>query len=157
MRQTHPLPIHHSWPLHDRARQFALGQLLDHHPLDTELATADAIAAALPGGVRIGEWSCDLADNGLHWSGEVYRLFGLPDAAAVTRDETVALYCEPSRAAMERLRAYAIRHRRGFTLDAEIQPMQGPRRWMRLVAAPICEGDAVVKLQGLKIELPARA
>jgi hypothetical protein len=56
----------------------------------------------------------------------------------VTRDETVALYCEGSRAAMEKLRAYAIKHRRGFTLDVEIKPAQAPQRWMRLIAAPVC-------------------
>jgi hypothetical protein len=52
---------------------------------------------------------------------------------------------------MERLRAYAIRHRRGFTLDAELQPAAGGRRWMRLIAAPACEGDRVVRLHGLKL------
>ncbi len=58
---------------------------------------------------------------------------------------------------MEKLRAYAIRHRRGFTLDAEIQPMQGERRWMRLIAAPVCTGDTVVQLQGLKFLVPTDA
>ncbi len=51
---------------------------------------------------------------------------------------------------MERLRAYAIKHRRGFTLDAEIRPDRGDRRWMRLLAAPVCEGGRVVRLHGLK-------
>ena len=70
--------------------------------------------------------------------------------AAVFRPEAVALYSERSRATMERLRAYAIRHRRGFTLDAEILTAQGGRRWMRLIAAPICESERVVRLHGLK-------
>ena len=51
---------------------------------------------------------------------------------------------------MERLRADAIRYKRGFTLDAEIQPATGERRWMRLIAAPVCEGDRAVRLHGLK-------
>ncbi len=80
--------------------------------------------------------------------------FGFPRGAAVTRDESAAVYCEGSRAVMEKLRAYAIRHRRGFTLDVEIEPAQAPRRWMRLIAEPVCAGDTVVRLQGLKFLVP---
>jgi len=69
----------------------------------------------------------------------------------VGRREVVALYAEDSRAIMERLRAYAIKHRRGFTLDAEIRPALTGSRWMRLIAAPVCEGGRVVPLQGLKL------
>lgn len=152
MRHTHPLPIHHSWPLYERARHFELGQL---HDYDAGLAIADARPSLPPGLARPGEWSCELADNRLTWSREVYAIFGLPDGARVSRDETVALYCEGSRAAMESLRAYAIRHRRGFTLDAEIAPATGARRWMRLIAAPVWEGSEIVRLQGLKMLVPA--
>ena len=96
---------------------------------------------------------CDLGDDSLIWSGGVYDIFGLPRGAAVSRDEAVALYAEDSRARMERLRSYAIRHRRGFTIDAEIRPASGQVRWMRLIAAPVCEGERVVRLHGLKLIL----
>jgi PAS domain-containing protein len=151
VRQIHPLPIHHSWPLYERERHFELGQL---HDYDTGLAIADAGRRLPPGLSRPGEWSCELAGNRLSWSREVYHIFGLPDDARMTRADSVALYCEPSRAAMEALRAYAIQHRRGFTLDAEIAPVTGARRWMRLIAAPVCEGGEVVRLQGLKFRVP---
>ena len=52
---------------------------------------------------------------------------------------------------MERLRSYAIEHKRGFTLDAEIRPAVGGRRSMRLIAAPVCDGDKVIRLHGLKL------
>jgi hypothetical protein len=54
---------------------------------------------------------------------------------------------------MERLRAYSIRHARGFTLDAEIRPAIGGRRWMRLICAPVIEENRVVRLHGLKLAL----
>jgi PAS domain-containing protein len=150
LKHKHPLPIHHSWPLYESARHFEFGQLLGYDSLDFE----PLLAGASPRLQNIGRWSCDLADNALSWSSEVYDIFGLPDGASVSRGEAVALYGEPSRAAMEKLRAYAIRHRRGFTLDAEIRPATGAPRWMRLIAAPVCAGDMVVKLQGLKFLLP---
>ena len=85
----------------------------------------------------------------------VYDLFGLPRGAALSRADVVAMYCEGSRAAMERLRAHAIAHRRGFTLDIEIGPALDRSRWIRLIAAPICEGDTVVGLHGLKTPISA--
>jgi PAS domain-containing protein len=98
-----------------------------------------------------GFWECDLSDNSIVWSGGVYDLFGLPRDAEISRDEAVALYSEESRAKMEKLRSYAIRHRRGFTLDVEIRPAMGGSRWMRLIGAPICDGDRPVRLHGMKL------
>ncbi len=150
MKQNHPLPIHHSWPLFERARHFEWGQVHDYDEIGAEPAIAalrDQAASDLP---KLGQWTCDLAADRLIWSREVYQIFGFPDGARVSRKEAVARYCEGSRAAMETLRAYAIEHRRGFTLDVEIQPVIGADRWMRLIAAPVCIDDQVVKLEGLK-------
>lgn len=152
MKPTHPLPVHHSWALYERERHFALGQVHGYDTLDW--VPGATVVAERP--VQAGVWECDLSDNSLSWSDEVYDIFGIPRGAAVTRDEAVALYAEESRAAMEKLRAYAIRHRRGFTLDVEIRPALTTRRWMRLIAAPLCVGDGVVRLQGLKFIVPTR-
>src|SRR5688500_8168976 len=150
MLPTEPLPLRHSWPLSERGQRFNLGYV---HACEATALAGSAVppieeqALARRG---IGMWGCDLSDNSLTWSAEVYDIFGLPRDARVTREESVALYCEKSRAMMERLRAYAIKHRRGFTLDAEIRPAQGGYRWMRLMAAPICDGGRVIRLYGLK-------
>ena len=151
MKPTHPLPVHHSWPLYERERYFELGRLHGADTLDAVANSADVTAVERFGPALPGWWECDLADNNrLRWSNEVYDIFGLPRGAAVTRDETVALYEEGSRAAMEKLRAYAIKHRRGFTLDVEIKPATAAPRWMRLIAAPVYIDGRIVKLQGLK-------
>lgn len=155
LKQTHPLPVHHSWPLYERERYFELGQIHGVDPLDSVCDLADAVARAPRERPRLGQWECDLRDNRLSWSSEVYDIFGIPRGWAVTRSEAVALYGEDSRSAMEKLRAYAIKHRRGFTLDVEIRPDRAERRWMRLIAAPVCLGDEVVRLQGLKFIVPA--
>ena len=147
MRATEPLQLHHSWALAEQPRHFELGFVLNS-------ALIDMIGPAEVGGLGVhhsGCWECDLTDNSLIWSGGVYDIFGLPRGTEVTRDEAVAFYTEESRAAMERLRSYAIGHKRGFTLDAEIRPAVGGRRWMRLIAAPVCDGEKVVRLHGLKL------
>jgi PAS domain-containing protein len=81
----------------------------------------------------------------------VFDIFGLPRCLKINRNEAVTLYREESRAKMERLRAYAIKQRRGFTIDVELRPATGGNRWMRLIAAPVCDGTKVVRLHGLKL------
>ncbi len=147
MTPIDPLPLTHSWPLFERGLQFELGCVSGCSEVVRIDPALDGLALARHG---IGTWECDLRDDALTWSAGVYDLFGLPRGARLLRPEMVALYSERSRAAMERLRAYAIRHRRGFTLDAEILSAHGGHRWMRLVAAPICKGERVVRLHGLK-------
>jgi len=142
------LPLTHSWPLFERDRQFELGSIVDGEC--ERLVAAFSSAGQIAG---IGRWECDLTDDRLIWSSPVYDLFGLPQTARLLRNEVLPLYAEESRVLMEQLRAYAIRHRRGFTLDAELRPANGGQRWMRLVAAPVIEEGRVVRLQGLKRDL----
>ena len=147
MTSFQPTALTNSWPLWEKPRHFDLGHVLN-------CAVTDLIQPAQIGELGIhhaGCWECDLADDSLIWSGGIYDIFGLPRAAPVRRDEAVGRYCEHSRAKMERLRVYAIKHRRGFTLDVDIQPASGCARHVRLIAAPICEGNRVVRLHGLKL------
>jgi PAS domain-containing protein len=147
LKRTEPLALHHSWPIFEQARHFDLGCVLSS-------AVTDIIEPAQVGTLALhhaGLWECDLTDNSLIWSGGVYDIFGLPRNAKIARDEIVALYREESRAAMERLRAHAIKHRRGFTLDVEINSVTDGRRWMRLIGAPVCEEGRAVRLHGLKL------
>lgn len=145
---TEPLPLHHSWPICEEPRRFDQGWILSSAAID--VLEPGEIGALGPH--HAGYWECDLADNGLVWTGGVYDIFGLPRFARVSRDEAAALYTEESRVAMERLRAYAIKHKRGFTLDAQIRAVSvGEPRWMRLIAAPVCKHGRTVRLRGLKL------
>jgi len=141
------MPLEASWPLFDLDRHFDLGCILNSEAID-------AVQPAAVGDLswhHAGCWECDLNDNRLKWSGGVYDIFGLPRDAVVSREECTAFYSEGSRTMMERLRAHAIRHQCGFTLDAEINAAIGGKRWIRLIAAPVCEGGRAVRLHGLKI------
>lgn len=145
-----PLVLRHSWPIWEQSRQFELGQVLNCAV--TDLLAPQNVGALSPH--HAGCWECDLSDNSLIWSGGVYDLFGLPRGVKISRDVAVASYCEDSRAKMERLRAFAIAHRRGFTIDVEIRAHAlGEIRWVRLIAAPVCAGDRAVRLHGLKLAI----
>lgn len=146
MRPIEPLPLNHSWPLYDLRAHLA--PVL----LDSSIARND-VALAERG---LGLWHCDLSDNSLRWTAGVYDIFGLERDSAVSRPLSAALYAPDSREAMERLRAYAIRHKRGFTLDVDIHQADGMGQCaMRLIAAPVLnEADDVIGLHGVKQLLP---
>lgn len=142
-----PLELNHSWPIYEQSRQFDLGHVLNSTAIDL-------IAPPAVGNLAMhhaGCWECDLTDQSLIWSGGVYDIFGLPRGVEVSRDEAVSFYCEESRAAMERLRAHAIKHNRGFTIDVEIKAAIGEHRWVRLIGAPVYRDGQPVRLHGLKL------
>ena len=143
-----PLPLYHSWPLWDRALHFDLGHVLN-------CAVTDAVLPDKIGELGVhhsGLWECDLADEGLIWSGGVYDIFGLERGSKITREIALRHYSEESRVKLGQLRAHALRHRRGFTLDVDIHAASvGERRRMRIIAAPVCEGHTAVRLHGLKL------
>lgn len=138
-----------SWPLWDQPKHFELGLVLNSVITDGLLPSQ--IGAI--GAHHAGCWECNLADDSLIWSGGVYDIFGLPRGAKISRAEAASLYSDESREVMESLRAHAISHRRGFTVDVQILPATAEPRWMRLIAAPIIEGGRVVKLHGFKLAI----
>jgi hypothetical protein len=141
-------PLLRDWPLRERARQFELGCIV--HGASDELAQ-QAVRQVL-GNSWAGWWECELAGNQLTWTAGVYNIFGLPQCAGVERAAAVSLYCEESRAIMERLRDAAITRRQSFVLDAKVRPASGAgERWMRLLAAPVLADGQVVRLEGLKL------
>lgn len=151
LKPTEPLPLHHSWPLFDRDCRFDLGVAFMPLASPAVISPVELERVAAHSGHKLGRWECDLSDNSLTWSDEIYDIFGLRRGVPVQRAEAVALYSADSRPIMERLRAYAIRHRRGFTLDVEIRPMSAEKRRVRLIAAPVVEEKRVVRLQGVKL------
>lgn len=157
MQATHPDPLllTNSWPLFDAARWMELRRVIalcGEEPASAEEADMPAEAPDAP---PIGIWSCDLADNSLSWTGAVYDLFGIARDEPLTRSLATACYCPGSRRAMEQLRAHAIRHRRGFTLDAMIRRLDGETRWMRLSALPVLSDGKAVRLCGTKQDVTA--
>jgi PAS domain-containing protein len=145
--QSEPLALSNTWPLWERSRHFELGHVLSS--LVTDSIEPTKIGELSPH--HAGCWECDLSNDSLTWSGGVYDIFGVARSTSITRARAVAFYCEESRAKMERLRTYSIKHRRGFTLDVEIRTDLGEQRWMRLIAAPVCIEGRVSALHGLKL------
>jgi PAS domain S-box-containing protein len=149
MAESDSLPLFHSWALFDAGTRFGTDQLDAMVRLHVEDVPEPPVATEPRGGV----WSFDFANERLRWSREVYALFGLPQEERLTRALTVNCYAPRSRMAMESLREHAIKHRRGFTMDAMIRRPDGEARWMRLSAMPILSEGRVVRLCGTKRDI----
>jgi hypothetical protein len=127
--------------------KFAFGYVF--LPKDDVVPGGDELAAD-----GIGYWRCDIAQGDrLTWSDRVYELFGLPVGGEVDRSHVVGHYSAASKAVLERLRGFSIRHECGFMLDAIMaRGARGAPR-MRVPSVPILSGDGVVGLHGLKSAL----
>ena len=99
---------------------------------------------------KVGAWSCNLSNNVLSWTSGVYDIFGLPHGTAFDRRQTLDLYTEESRDALERLRDEAIVRGGSFTLDAQVKRPDGEMRWMRIHAEMVRPVGAAPILHGLK-------
>jgi diguanylate cyclase (GGDEF)-like protein len=102
---------------------------------------------------RVGAWSCNLSDCRLSWSSGVYDLFGLPINTALERRQTVDMYTDESREALERLRSRAIAVGGTFTLDAQIVRAAGDIRWMRVTGEMTHNVHGDPLLHGLKQDI----
>lgn len=134
-------------PLFESRQQFDMG-----HYFDWDAGAAIDLSAGreILEAQRIGTWACELGNSELTWSPTVHDLFGIAQESVANRKKAVTLYREASRAKMERLRAYAIKHGKAFTLDAEIVPANGGRRWIRMIAVPVLVDGRVVRINGYK-------
>ena len=157
MMHKEPLALYHSWPVVETAERLrasapALSNIGAQWPPDPSAPYADALAEQ-----GVGLWAYDLRSDTLRWSAGVFDLFGLPWEARASRPLAVSLYTSRSRWAMEELRAHAIKHRRGFTLDIEIAKVSGEMRSLRLCAAAIVEKGRTIGLCGVKQDITRRS
>lgn len=134
MLPTEPLPLHHSWPIFERGLRLSEGML--------DIGYSPGLAGD-------GPFSCDLTTNRLTWFDATFLLFGLPIGIPPKRECVLPMYRPESRAAVERLRSHAIRHHRGFTIDAAVDAPGQPFRWLRIVAVPDIENGRAVRLRGV--------
>jgi diguanylate cyclase (GGDEF)-like protein/PAS domain S-box-containing protein len=73
-------------PIHWKLLQRRVGHLFQAKRTKEALGESEASLAVAQRIAHIGSWDLDLVTNKLHWSAEIYRIFGFPD------DEVLASY-----------------------------------------------------------------
>ena len=102
-------------------------------------------------------WRCDLTDDRLTWTPDVFDLFGIDRAMTLDRRAIVEMYDDESRELLERLRSQAIATAGSFTFEAWIVRPSGERRWMQVAADTVVARGRVTHLYGTKRDITADA
>ncbi|MFN3820444.1 GGDEF domain-containing protein [Blastomonas sp.] len=132
----------------DRAGPDMRPELVRSRPRPDPTRIARSLAHA-----GIGVFECDLRNDSLLWTRSVYDIFGIDRCKIPHREEIVALYDEPSREMLGRLRSRAIARRTGFTMDARITRPDGAERWVQIVAKVESERGRPAVLVGTKLDI----
>jgi two-component system, sensor histidine kinase and response regulator len=97
---------------------------------------------------HVGGWEIELSSGEVFWSGEMYRLVGMPEGKPPTIEEGLQLYpadVQPViRAAIEK----AVADRSGFVLDLPLIRPDGRQIWTRVTSTVECKADKPVRLIG---------
>jgi diguanylate cyclase (GGDEF)-like protein len=102
---------------------------------------------------KIGVWECNLPDQSLTWTDQVYKIFEIPRGSPLFREQILECYSPASLSALREVRSKAIAERGGFNLDVEITTAKGRRRWIRLTATVECENGVPVRIFGMKQDI----
>lgn len=78
---------------------------------------------------HLGWWSLDIEGDELHWSDEVYRIFGIDDETATPTYETlIALVHPEDRARVRDAISSAVNHNRPYSLERRVVRRDGSQR-----------------------------
>ncbi|CAG1065951.1 two-component system, cell cycle sensor histidine kinase and response regulator CckA [uncultured bacterium] len=102
---------------------------------DERLREAQAMA-------HIGNWNWDITGNGLYWSDEVYRIFGLKPQEFGATYESFLTYVHPDdRAAVELSVRDALANHRAYEISHRIVRPDGAERIVHERAAVMCDAE----------------
>lgn len=94
---------------------------------------------------RVGSWEVDLAQQSVHWSDEMYRMYGLnPDEFRPTSDSITALVTPADRPMMAKAYERCTKERRPFAYDLRIHHCDGQIRILHCRGHPVVDADGVV-------------
>lgn len=102
---------------------------------------------------KIGVWECELASEALTWTDAVYDMFELPRQSKLDRASTLERYEPNCRRELEKLRAEAIEHCSGFTVDVSLRSREGEIRWIRITGDVEQDNGRAVRIFGTKQDI----
>ena len=100
--------------------------------------------------LKMGAWECDLISGHIRWTPGTFYLFGVPAGSTIRREEILEQYESRSRERLEAVRAEAIRHGTGFSIEVDIATRGGFERRLRINAAVERRGGKSVRIFGTK-------
>ncbi len=118
---------------------------------EERLARAQRIA-------RLGNWEWDVQSGEMHWSAEMYRLYGMnPDPGAPGRDRQLDRVHLDDRDMVSRAIVEALRKERPYSLDFRVVSPEGVERFVHEEAEIVFDGTgAAVRMVGTTQDITER-
>lgn len=116
--------------------------VLRHWRAEEQLKQSETLLAEAQRLARVGSWSWDIKTNGVLWSDEHYRIFGMePQAAPVTYDGVLACIHPVDRARFEIRVAHAIRDHQPYECTLRVLRTDGSMRVIKSLGQVVFDSD----------------
>ncbi|WP_019624520.1 sensor domain-containing protein [Thioalkalivibrio thiocyanoxidans] len=135
----------------------AFQDIHDRKQFELRLATSQRLLEIAERVGNVGGWEVDLDAGLVHWSDQVARIHGLPQARSIPVDQGIDHYAPEYR---DRIRAvFSACVEDGIPFDEELQIIdaQGHRVWVRSIGEPVFDETGTVrKVEGAFQDISAR-
>lgn len=132
--------VHLNWQsIQDKAGN-SLGvrtSILDITPriqLEQALRQSEARFAAAARVAKLGHWEWSLAEGGLHWSEEIYRIVGLPQETRMSYERFLGLVVPAEREQVDQAIQHALKHEQSYSKECQLRRSDGATRYVQTQA-----------------------
>lgn len=105
--------------------------------LEVKVAESDFKNAEIGRIAKLGSWEIDVATMNLHFSKEMYEIFGLNDEVNITLNEAVSFIEPPYRPALNQAIQHAIELCKPYDLEVQFRTAKNNVIWVRTKGVPV--------------------
>ena len=99
---------------------------------------------------KIGGWGIDLMNKKITWSGQVFKIHGLPIGELPTLEEALDFFIEGSKEILTNAIEESIAKNKKYDLELRFQNRKNEKLWVHTIGYPVCNKDGeVIALRGI--------
>lgn len=102
---------------------------------------------------KIGTWEVDVKNMTCEWSDEVYRIHEVEEKTPIKVEDGINFYREDYQSVIDSAVNAAISENSSWDEECVLVTNTGKERWVRAIGHPVYEGDNLLKLRGLFMDI----
>ncbi len=96
----------------------------------------------------IGGWEIDLSSGELHWTPQVYLIYGMSQDEPIDVEKALQSYLPASRARLESALQRTLEHGEPYDLELEFMPRNGKTSWIRATSRATRQNGKTIRVNG---------